>query len=141
MGHRRRRPRLESDPTFVRLRVTYMCGLKEDFAQRVFDVLAGLLSRAPERRVSWELMWSELDRIGPRGIDGLVRALRCPDSVTRRVAAGEAGRITAGDEGVIRQLKELLADPNRKVRRSAMDSLLTMGGERGRSSSPLSCRY
>ena len=107
---------------------------KEDFAGRVFELLC---YRQRPRHVTWaewEEMLSEIERIGSRGIEGFVEALRSPHSPTRACAVLTLNACRAPEtrERVVSQLKGALKDPNKKVRRTAMRALMTMDVDRER---------
>lgn len=99
---------------------------KDDFAGRVFELLSGLRARNTEDRIPWEKVVAELKRIGSRGIEGFVKALQSPDSPTRVAATSMVGHLPDTREFLVEMLKKSLADPNKKVRRFAVPSLLNM---------------
>ena len=98
----------------------------EDFAGTVLDVLSRYRTPDEQARIPWAKIVAELRRIGPRGIDGYVRALQSQHSPVRATALGTIGLSETPDtrEIVIRLLKTALKDPNKKVRRMAVDGLL-----------------
>ena len=98
----------------------------EDFAGTVLDVLSRYRTPDEHARIPWAKIIAELRRIGPRGIDGYVRALQSQHSPVRATALGAIGLSETPDtrEIVIRLLKTALKDPNKKVRRMAVDGLL-----------------
>jgi HEAT repeat protein len=97
---------------------------KDDFPERVFLLLSGLRARRQEDRLTWEQVLGELKSIGTRGAQGFARALESPHSGTRVTAAAMARMVADPKETLVDLLKKSLADPNRKVRRFALDSLL-----------------
>jgi len=99
---------------------------KDDFAQRVFRLLSGLRPRRAEDRLPWGEVVAELRKIGTRGAKGFAKALESPHSGTRVTAAAMAGKIDNPQELLVDLLIRSLADPNRKVRRFALDSLLNL---------------
>lgn len=95
---------------------------KEDFGERVFDIL----SRYQRPAVPWQ-KWgeieSELREIGTQGLDGFMKALESPHSRTRIFALRMIHAFGLSDEAFEELLKKLLADPNRKVRKMAFMTL------------------
>ena len=105
---------------------------KDDFAKRVFELLSGLRARKTEDRIPWEQVVSELKKIGSRGIEGFVKALSSPYSSTRITAASMATKVPDTKEFIVELLRESLNDPNKKVRRFAVDSLLNCDADQRR---------
>ena len=101
---------------------------KEDFAARVLDILARFTSPEIEDRIPWRDVYTELRRIGPRGIEGYVRAVECPHSHIRNAAVHMSRFSESPDtrETIVRLTKAGLKDPNKRVRRSAVDLLLAV---------------
>jgi RNA polymerase sigma-70 factor (ECF subfamily) len=99
---------------------------KEDFAQRVFEMLWRLSSRDDSQPIPWAELVSELKKIGSRGIQGFVKALQSPYSPTRATAMGLIRTCESADtkEIIVGLLKSALDDPNKKVRRNAVDVIL-----------------
>ncbi len=98
---------------------------KEDFADRVFQILSRL--RPPTGpSMPWAEMVAELRRIGSRGAEGFARALESPHSPVRAIATGLILTCEAPDtkELLVELLKKALRDPSKKVRRNAADAIL-----------------
>ena len=91
---------------------------KEDFAQRVFELIS--------KPLLWREWVAELRKIGPAGIDGFIRGSESPDWRLRRKTMELLNKWHAPQKGeaVIELLKRALHDPNKKVRRNALGSLL-----------------
>ncbi|MHC4713529.1 MAG: sigma-70 family RNA polymerase sigma factor [Planctomycetota bacterium] len=100
----------------------------DDFADKVFDMLCQNRTGTgnPYATSSWHKTVAELRAIGGRGIDGFIRALESPHSPTRVFAAHMLQRQTAAQSGqeIWEALKKALGDPNRKVRRWAVEALM-----------------
>jgi len=99
---------------------------KEDFAERVAGMLSRYRPRGDALSIPYRELVSELKKIGSRGVGGFVKALESPHSPTRITAAGVIRMCESGDtrEVVIELLKSALNDPNKKVRRNAVDAIL-----------------
>lgn len=99
---------------------------REDFAGRVLEVLSLRRPRPPRPCMPWREMVAELRQIGSRGIEGYVKAMDSPHSPIR-VTAMSMIRHGVSDETretVIALLKASLNDPNKRVRRNAVDAIL-----------------
>ena len=96
----------------------------DDFAKRVFELLSGMRARNQEDRIPWEQVVAELEKIGSRGIEGFVKALKSPCSSTRATATSMMAMMPDTKELIVELLKESLKDSNKRVRRFAVDSLL-----------------
>jgi len=121
------RKRLEKDMMAMVEDVLKSEGPDEDFAARVFQVLSVRRPRTGEA-MPWRQMVAELQRIGDRGVGGFSRALASEYSQTRIAAAGmirmaESARTR---EDVVGMIKAALDDPNKKVRRNAVDALFRL---------------
>ena len=107
---------------------------QDRFGRQVFDIL----NRHQKPRFvpwsAWTEMIAEIERIGSRGIEGFVEALRSPHSPTRALAVKTLDSCKAPKtlERVVALLKGALQDPNKKVRRTAMRALMTVDVERER---------
>jgi RNA polymerase sigma-70 factor (ECF subfamily) len=101
---------------------------KEDFGQHVLAVLARSVSPQLDDRMRWEELCAELRRVGPRGIEGYVRALESPHSPVRKAAVRMSPFSDSADtrETIVRLMKAGLKDRNNRVRRSAVDVLLSV---------------
>jgi RNA polymerase sigma-70 factor (ECF subfamily) len=99
---------------------------KEGFGARVLELLRRLLAPEVEARVPWQDVFKELRRIGPQGIEGYVKALESPYSRVRQAAvhASPLSDSPSTRETIIRLMKAGLTDPNKRVRRNAVDVLL-----------------
>ena len=99
---------------------------KEDFAKNVFDILCQHRASGdhPYAHLGWGQLVEELRRMGPKGMEGFVQAFQSPHSPTRALAAHMLNATGITGETVIELLKRALSDPNRKVRRSALEALL-----------------
>ena len=119
------RRRLQKDMLHMVEDVLKSEGPTEDFAQRVFEVLS---CRRPHDgpKMRWPEIVAELKRIGSRGAEGYAKALECRHSPTRVAAAGFCLTCEAPDtkELVVALLTKALHDPNKKVRRNAVDAIL-----------------
>jgi RNA polymerase sigma-70 factor (ECF subfamily) len=91
---------------------------KEDFAKRVFDLIAG--------HVPWRERVDQLRRIGSKGLGGFLKAGQSPDGRIRAMAVHmlQAHIAPQDDEEIIRMLKQAVGDRNRKVRRCAVEALI-----------------
>ena len=115
---------------------------KDEFAERVLEVLSRRRPRDAGLRMPWRELVAELKRIGSRGIQGFARALESPHSPTRVAATAliRTGESHDTKETVIELLKRALGDPNKKVRRNAVDAILRIdlpGGRRREELMPL----
>jgi len=98
---------------------------KEDFAQRVFDLVSQY--RRTDFATPWQEIQDELRRIGVKGVEGFVKAMRSPHSGTRRFAAASLGNVHAAAvpsagglrETLVELLKRAATDPSKKVRKQA----------------------
>ena len=101
---------------------------KEDFGKQVYEILCQHYSagESPERRLGWSQSIAALRRIGGKGMEGFIQALESRHSPTRIFAMHMLNRKAApqNNEVVVELLKKGLADPNRKVRRFAVEALL-----------------
>jgi RNA polymerase sigma-70 factor (ECF subfamily) len=95
---------------------------KEDFGERVFDILSRYQRPAVPWQ-KWDEIESELRQIGTQGLDGFMKALESPHSRTRIFALRMLHASGLSDEAFEELLKKLLADPNRKVRKMAFMTL------------------
>jgi len=96
---------------------------KRDFAERVFE----LLCRYPEKTVDPDAVLSELRRIGTPGVEGFIKAFALPHWRTRRWTVHMLEDApTDNTEVVIDLLKQGLKDSNKKVRRHALETLMSM---------------
>ena len=92
---------------------------KEDLGQRVFELLT-------ERKQGPGWWWETLDEIrsiGADGVAGFVKVFGLPRWQTRRFAAQMLTSAGQTSERVIELLKQMLDDPNKKVRRHALHLL------------------
>lgn len=87
---------------------------KEDFGQRVFELLSGQ-ARVPSHQ---ELV-GELRRIGADGFEGFVKAASSPQWQTRRQTMKMLRTGAYDVEAVVRLLKSAAKDSNKKVRQHA----------------------
>jgi len=94
---------------------------KDDFAQRVFDLISGT--------ISWPKRVEGLRKIGPEGFDGYFRAYQSPNSKVRTMTIHMLQYHNAPDQGeaAIELLKKALSDSNKKVRAYAMWGFLGLG--------------
>jgi len=107
---------------------------RKDFGARVFELVSRYDAETGRlRRPKWHETVAELREIGERGMEGFVKASESPHSRTRIFAAHMLNQVV-GRKGVpkrekeaIELLKKMLADPNKKVRRSAISGLLETG--------------
>lgn len=98
---------------------------KEDFAQRVFDLVSQ--HRRTDFATPWQDIQDELRRIGVKGVEGFVKAMRSPHSGTRRFAAASLPNVHAAAvpsalglrETLVGLLKRAATDPSKKVRKQA----------------------
>lgn len=90
---------------------------KEDFGQRVFELLSG------QRRLGWYELVAELQKIGVEGFEGFLKAAESPQWQTRRTAMQMIDVSGCDVEAVISLLKKALVDSNKKVRRHAVTLL------------------
>ena len=99
---------------------------KEDFAGRVMEVLSLRRPRPPRPCMPWREMAAELRQIGSRGIEGYVKAMDSPHSPIRVTAMSMIRHCVSDEtkETVIGLLKSALNDPNKRVRRNAVDTIL-----------------
>ena len=99
---------------------------KEDFAQRVFELLCSFHPRDNQTPLPWGQTVAELRGIGAEGIEGFVRALGSAHSPTRAMAAHmlQQHHAPQGSDIIADVLKKALSDPNRKVRRLAVEALM-----------------
>ena len=101
---------------------------KDDFAEQVFAILCRRYPQEahPYRHMGWWDTVETLRRIGGRGLEGFVRALESRHSPTRVFAMHmlEHHNAPQDAETVVQLLLKGLADPNRKVRRHAVEALL-----------------
>jgi RNA polymerase sigma-70 factor, ECF subfamily len=97
----------------------------EEFQHRVMD----LLNRRDKPPIppwsrEYKAIKPRLEEIGGRGIEGFEKAMQSPHSATRLFAAKLIMCAYKGnEERVITLMKKALADPNRKVRRWAFETL------------------
>ena len=121
------RQRLKKDMIAMVEDVLKSEGPEEDLAARVFDILSMRRPREGQA-MPWREMVAELQRIGRHGVGGFERALESPHSQTRIAAAGMIRMVESAEtrEDVIAMVKAALADPNKKVRRNAVDALLRL---------------
>jgi len=99
---------------------------KEDFAERVYDLIYRFRPRGDEPRVGWHEVVEELKKIGAKGIDGFIKAYASPYYHTRIGAVRflMADPPAESRELVIEMLKKGLEDTNKKIRRFAAGALL-----------------
>jgi RNA polymerase sigma-70 factor (ECF subfamily) len=95
---------------------------KEDFGERVFDILSRYQRPAVPWQ-KWDEIESELREIGTHGVDGFMKALKSPHSRTRIFALRMIDAFGLSHAAFEELLKKLLADPNRKVRKMAFMTL------------------
>jgi RNA polymerase sigma-70 factor (ECF subfamily) len=92
----------------------------ENFANRVFE----LLNAYPNRQNLWQRdIRTEIEKIGPSGISGFQKAFQQPHWQTRRAVVSYIHNGLPTEE-TITLLKQALKDPNKKVRKHAIDELL-----------------
>ena len=98
---------------------------KEDFGKQVFEIL----SRYQRPKVpwqEWEELAAELREIGAAGVDGFAQAFESRHSPTR-IFATKMLNMSGRDHRYAEEfLKKALADPNRRVRKNAFLSLLSI---------------
>ena len=101
---------------------------KDDFAARVFELLTLSAAEDHEYTRTWQEIVSELRRIGAEGIDGFIRAFASRRWSTRARAAKVLKRRHAPQKADVafELLKDALKDPNRKVRRHAVEAILNL---------------
>ena len=87
---------------------------KEDFGERVFDILSRYQRPAVPWQ-EWDEIKSKLREIGTQGLDGFMKALESPHSRTRIFALRMIYASGQSDAAIEELLKKLLSDPNRKV--------------------------
>jgi RNA polymerase sigma factor (sigma-70 family) len=101
---------------------------KEDFAEQVFTILCQYrpAGKHPYEHLGWHETIEALRKIGGRGLDGFMRALDSRHSATRVFAMHmlEQHNAPQDAETIIQLLVKGLSDPNRKVRRHAVEALL-----------------
>ena len=102
---------------------------KQDFAERVFQLLNLHDGEGRRRWADRHAMKLELSRIADEGLGGFFRALELPHARSRSFAMGMIGaskvQIT---EELIAMIKRCLKDSNKKVR--PREGLVTPGGAR-----------
>ncbi len=91
---------------------------KEDFGERVFDILSRYQRPAVPWQ-KWDEVESELREIGTEGLDGFMKALESPHSRTRIFALRMLHASGQSGEAIERIYKKALTDSNRKVRKMA----------------------
>ena len=97
--------------------------LKEDFGERVFDIL----SRYRRPATPWgelDEMASMLREIGTQGKDGFIKALESPYFQTRRFAVRMLPVSGLSQEVIEELLKKALNDTHKKVRKIAFMGLI-----------------
>jgi RNA polymerase sigma factor (sigma-70 family) len=102
----------------------------EGFGRRVFGLLSRYeLPSQPPWSKEWKRIAEEIRRIGGRGMEGFLQAMESVHSPTRVFATRMLQNSQAADEVVVEVFKRCLRDPNRKVRRFAMDALMSLDVE------------
>ena len=93
---------------------------KEESARRVYEAIVSPLS--------WAARNEAISSIGPRGIEGWLRAMESPDWTHRRWAMQMQRHLHSPEniETILESLKRALKDPNKKIRRSACDAVLAL---------------
>lgn len=105
----------------------------EGFAQRVFELLSRYeLPSQPPWSKEWKRIAEEIRQIGGRGAAGFLKALESVHSPTRVFATRMLQASQTADEVVVEVFKRCLRDPNRKVRRFAMDALMSLNVQTNR---------
>ncbi len=93
---------------------------KDDFAAGVYDAIT--------QSLSWSARVQAIASIGPRGVQGWLRAMASPQWRHRRTAVVHQERLRSPEniETMLDVLKQALHDPNKKVRRSAAEAVLRL---------------
>ncbi len=93
---------------------------KDEFARRVYEAVT--------QSLSWRVLNETVSTIGPRGLDGWLRAMESPNWMHRRVAMQVEHHLHSGEnlETILEALKRALKDRNKKIRRSAADAILSI---------------
>jgi RNA polymerase sigma factor (sigma-70 family) len=101
---------------------------REDFARKVFAILCQYhpQGKHPYQHLGWRDTIETLRNIGGSGLDGFTRAMESRHSPTRVFAMHmlEHHNAPQHTEVIVQLLLKALSDPNRKVRRHAVEALL-----------------
>jgi RNA polymerase sigma-70 factor (ECF subfamily) len=95
---------------------------KEDFGERVFDILSRY-GRPAVPWQKWDEIKSELRDIGTQGLDGFMKALESPHSRTRIFALRMLSASGLSSEVIEEIYKKSLTDSSKKVRQIAFMTL------------------
>lgn len=111
---------------------------KEDFNERVFN----LLRRYNQPWPKWPQteLKQELEKVGIDGIEGFAQAMELPHGQTRKFTIQMSGFVhdlaqaanSERQEVIISVLKKALSDPNKKVRRNVVTTLLYLNVDKDR---------